>query len=160
MFAVVLVHSDPFLQASCSLFGEKGGATTQVWKTYSSVCEADPATLAYSCASLCQDSCIMSGWRSDAIHSPGVHRYCRWCWDACARSPVSLSLCHSSFPFQSQIKDKHRSFSSRSDPEVVVTHVCFLGCLTWEQSRRKARLRFTLRITQTRLKEEESRKGK
>lgn len=31
------------------------------FKTYSLVRYADPATLAYSCASLCQYSCIMSG---------------------------------------------------------------------------------------------------
>lgn len=35
-------------------------------------------------------------------------------------------------PFQSQIKDNRDSPSSRSDPEVVVTHIGFLGCLTWE----------------------------
>lgn len=60
VFAVVLVHSDPFLAGKSFSVWRERGATTQVLKTYSSVCEADPATLTYSCASLCQDSCIMS----------------------------------------------------------------------------------------------------
>lgn len=53
---------------------------------------------------------------------------------ALALLSLSVFLCSSSapLPFQSQIKDKQHSFSSRSDPEVVVTHICFLGCLTWE----------------------------
>lgn len=30
-------------------------------------------------------------------------------------------------------------FQADSDPEVVVTHVCFLGGLTWEQSKKKTK---------------------
>lgn len=88
------------------LCGREGGPQHTSLKP-SLVREADPATLAYSCASLCQDSWVMSGWRVvDAIHSPGVHRYCRWCWDACARSPVSVSLHSSRAPLPFPIPDK------------------------------------------------------
>lgn len=53
---------------------------------------------------------------------------------ALALLSLSVFLCSSRapFPFQSQIKGQTAFIfkQSRSDPEVVVTHICFLGCLT------------------------------
>lgn len=80
-FSVLLSDKDPFSAGRLFSVGENG-AQHKFNRTYSFVHEADPATLAYTCASLCQDSCVMPGWWVDAIHGSGVHRYCRWCWDS------------------------------------------------------------------------------
>lgn len=40
---------------------QREGGPQHKFKTYILVREADAATLAYSCASLCEDSCIVSG---------------------------------------------------------------------------------------------------
>lgn len=98
-------HSQwPLLAGKLFSVTEKGGHNTSSKRL---VLEADPTTLTYSCASLCQDSCIMCGWRLDAIHSPGVHRYCR-CAGMPGLSPVSICLSQS---FCFSITDKgHTAF--------------------------------------------------
>lgn len=52
----------------------------------------------------------------------------------CLPSPLFLFLCVflGSVPFAITNKEQKPFNSSRSDPEVVVTHICFLGCLTCE----------------------------
>lgn len=51
----VLVHSDPFSRQGVLCHREGGHSTSLPTVLF------DPATLPYSCASLCQDSCIMVG---------------------------------------------------------------------------------------------------
>lgn len=138
--------------------GVRGGATTQV-KTYSRVCEAR-ASHAWPTAVLVSDrshesrldggqmlstvlECIgAAGGAGNCRHSP-----------APSQPPVLEKAPSLSLPSFRKIPDEGQTrfffflfifffsffFKQDSDPEVVVTHVRFLGCLTWEQSKRDKR---------------------
>ncbi len=94
----------------------------------------DPATLVSVWTHV---SCLDEGWMlSTVLECIGTAGGAGM--PALALLSPSVSLCFkSSSLFSTQIKNKHHSISSWSDPEVVVTHICFLGCLTWEQSKEK-----------------------
>lgn len=122
--------------------------------TCSLLLRADDAdTQARTAASFCQASWIMFVWWWDVFHSTGMHRYCRN-----ISSLPSCVLLQFSSAFPTHTKGQ-LLFPCRSDPEIVVTHVCFLCCLTWEKRGGK-RNKFTLRAAKTNVKSEASSCGK
>lgn len=142
--------------------GRRGGATTQV-KTYSRVCEAQ-ASHAWPTAVLVSDrshESRLDGARMlptvlECIGAAGGAGICRHSPAPLATSgpregTLSLSLPLSLLFFQNPRWRTNAFFcfsswiffppffKQDSDPEVVVTHVRFLGCLTWEKSKRDKR---------------------
>lgn len=122
-----------FFSRQVVLCRREKGATTQVLKpTVLSVRPTEPHWPTAVLVSVrTHVSCLDEGWMlSTVLECIGTAGGAGM--PALALLSLSVLLCSSRapLPFQSQIKDKHHSFSSRSDPEVVVTHICFLGCLT------------------------------
>lgn len=117
-FLILFLYFLPalLLQSDPAVVGKGGGHKTGSTQTYSFAHDVE------------------TGLSRMTLAVPECTGNCRWCWDARNPPPPPFAF---SFFAPANLDRLPRG----SDPEVVVAHVCFLGCLTCERRQSRGTFR-------------------